>query len=426
MIQTLLRKKHFLFCCFFIFLFGTTGGAEVRLADLSLSASELKVRVLLDRTDADSEWVFYSRGGFEIKGLPGKKIQTIFAKELHVKSRGNDLVCSWESCTAPVDKKPKAGKNRRARTCAGEYIIDSEHGIEFSPCNGKTTLGKYTYGGSFRAVRRDGKTLVINTIGLEDYVGCVINWESVPSWPTEANKAFAVVCRTYVVRKIMTGRSGDVGAHSTYDIRATNAHQTYKGLHTSYHLWDIVDATRGIVLVDAKTREVIDAMYDACCGGKIPALKRGIDSPKYRCLARRYPCHYCKKCRLYSWTVQYKHNDFIELLHDAVQRPIKQVHGVAGCSKDRAGSLESIRLRTNCGVVELTGSKFYSIFKDIKSLFCSLQKENSQFVIRGNGLGHGLGLCQWGSYHMVKQGASWKEVLRFYYPGTKLMRMRLS
>jgi len=43
--------------------------------------------------------------------------------------------------------------------------------------------------------------------------------------------------------------------------------------------------------------------------------------------------------------------------------------------------------------------------------------------IKGNGFGHGVGLCQRGAFGMAKEGKRFQEILSHYYPGTKLKRL---
>jgi len=40
----------------------------------------------------------------------------------------------------------------------------------------------------------------------------------------------------------------------------------------------------------------------------------------------------------------------------------------------------------------------------------------------GHGFGHGLGLCQWGMQGQALEGKRAGEILRYYYPGSKLTR----
>ena len=40
--------------------------------------------------------------------------------------------------------------------------------------------------------------------------------------------------------------------------------------------------------------------------------------------------------------------------------------------------------------------------------------------MRGQGFGHGAGLCQWGAKALADQGRDYKAILAHYYPGTEL------
>lgn len=44
----------------------------------------------------------------------------------------------------------------------------------------------------------------------------------------------------------------------------------------------------------------------------------------------------------------------------------------------------------------------------------------SQFTIRGRGLGHGVGMSQWGAQDRAKAGQSYRRILSFYYPGARI------
>jgi stage II sporulation protein D len=41
------------------------------------------------------------------------------------------------------------------------------------------------------------------------------------------------------------------------------------------------------------------------------------------------------------------------------------------------------------------------------------------FTIRGAGWGHGWGMSQYGAYGAARKGLTWKQILAFYYPGTR-------
>jgi stage II sporulation protein D len=49
--------------------------------------------------------------------------------------------------------------------------------------------------------------------------------------------------------------------------------------------------------------------------------------------------------------------------------------------------------------------------------------KSGSFTVRGAGFGHGHGMSQYGAYGAARKGLSWKQILAFYYPGTKLTTM---
>jgi stage II sporulation protein D len=52
--------------------------------------------------------------------------------------------------------------------------------------------------------------------------------------------------------------------------------------------------------------------------------------------------------------------------------------------------------------------------------------EVERFVITGKGWGHGVGLCQVGAFGMAEAGATFEEILKHYYTGVSLSRVRVA
>ena len=61
----------------------------------------------------------------------------------------------------------------------------------------------------------------------------------------------------------------------------------------------------------------------------------------------------------------------------------------------------------------LGGNRFKSYLVD------SLEFENGKYLLKGRGFGHGVGMSQWGAQVMGQKGKSYKEILEFYFPGTR-------
>src|SRR5262249_6613893 len=45
------------------------------------------------------------------------------------------------------------------------------------------------------------------------------------------------------------------------------------------------------------------------------------------------------------------------------------------------------------------------------------------FIFRGSGFGHGLGLCQEGAHVAARRGMGYRQILNHYFPGTRMTRV---
>ena len=53
----------------------------------------------------------------------------------------------------------------------------------------------------------------------------------------------------------------------------------------------------------------------------------------------------------------------------------------------------------------------------------AISARSGSFTIRGAGWGHGWGMSQYGAYGAARKGLSWKQILAFYYRGTRLNKL---
>ena len=258
---------------------------------------------------------------------------------------------------------------------------------------------------------------IINCIGLEDYVESVLRTESWPGWPLEVNKVCAIASRTYVIAMVQRAKA----SNALYHVRNTNKHQTYRGGNASDVIKQAIKETEGVFLT--YKNQPITAMFDSCCGGIITAKMSGIDFVSSPYLARSYPCKYCKDCRNYSWQARYTIQDFIAALkNDGIS--VRRVRDIKVTKTDKAGIVKEVLLKGATHNHGISGKKIYSLFsKKVKSLSFTVEKKGDTIIFKGNGLGHQIGLCQWGAREMVRLGFDYKSILAFYYPGTQLMRL---
>lgn len=348
-----------------------------------------------------------------------------------------------------LDERPVAEGPLWVLSTAGLFLIadgqdsqDYEHlgtsSVTFSLRNGALTVngrkasnkirirstvdaihhGTYTYKGTFILVKKGRKVQLINSIELEDYVASGVRWEMLPGWHSAALQAGAIAYRTYVIKTILAGRK-KANTDSEYDIRCTPVHQTYKGTHNCPSIHDAVKKTQGMILTYRK--EPIDALYDACCGGSIPARREGIDFDKAPYLARSYACTYCKKSKLYTWRSTHSLSELAQALAPHVGKK-GGLQDIRISDKDKAGAVRELKVKMGNQWSTINAQKIPQIFKNTKSSTFTLSKRGGTVHLEGFGYGHQYGFCQWGAQGMAERNWDHKGILRFYYPGTSLTK----
>lgn len=79
---------------------------------------------------------------------------------------------------------------------------------------------------------------------------------------------------------------------------------------------------------------------------------------------------------------------------------------------DKAGYVQSIEI----GGAPYSGTAVRDVL-DLRSACFAIAWRGGQFVITTRGYGHGVGLSQYGARAMAEGGASWQEILEYYFPG---------
>lgn len=305
-----------------------------------------------------------------------------------------------------------------------------------------------SYLGSFVILQDKGTVYLVNCLDIDDYLLSVIRHEGWPGWSLEVNKVLAVACRTYLVWQVLQAQRAKRPYHIENGIR----HQTYKGHHKHARLKQAIDETKDMCL--ACDNKPILAMFDACCGGVLPAHIDNSDYKKHSYLMRDQSCLYCKSCKIASWKAEFLLDDFIARIQKYIPS-LTTIDNVRIFKSDKAGLVQLVDIETKDAHIHISGKKMYSLFPEVKS-FCfdidlypkkkeavkeskkksrrknivkKIEEEKSgddrkKVVIHGKGYGHHVGLCQWGAMKLVKDHHwNYQKVLQFYYPGTDLIKL---
>jgi len=417
----LVNKKKFVF--FILFLGSTLLGPNLIVLEPKVEYKEKKypVKVLLLEKECKNNpsWEITSSDGFLLSDIT-KDTKLFYFKSsiLTVSVKDNFIyVNNKKYLRKNLKIYPKSGfLSFRGNSYQGSFLItfDEKSNKEKSKKNNK---------------KNKNKIYLINKLDLEDYVFAVLRSESWPGWPIEVNKVFAIAIRTYVVYRVRQAKK----CKRVYHVRNDNSHQTYHGHEFKKRNSDVlrksVEQTRGLLL--AYNGEIIDPMYDSCCGSIIPANIEGQGGDKFNIkiapyLCREYPCQYCKKCSLYNWEVSYTLEQLDKIL--SFHCPyLKNIRSMWVSKKDKAGLVKEITIQcVKQGakrIYKISGDKLYAFLKEVKSFCFDIKKNGKAIIMNGRGYGHHIGLCQWGARQMVRELFDYKQILAYYYPGTGFVRL---
>jgi stage II sporulation protein D len=100
-------------------------------------------------------------------------------------------------------------------------------------------------------------------------------------------------------------------------------------------------------------------------------------------------------------------------------------------SRTPSGRVASLSVTTSRGQYTLRGNDIRYVLRApgseiLNSTYFSVEPTQdfdgslARVVVRGNGYGHGVGMCQWGAIGRARAGQDYRTILRTYYPGTTI------
>ncbi len=265
--------------------------------------------------------------------------------------------------------------------------------------------GWRSYPGTVTINSNHGRLHLTNTVDEDTYIKGVLTGEA-EAGSLEALKALAVAARSML--PFLKGR------HNAADVCDLTHCQVYVGVSESEAVAEAVRATRGCVLT-AEGNVALTPYHSTCGGTTSPADGFfGIQASHLRGVGDDGLCslspHFHWKITLETATIA----ELFDLPGQATDFHITE--------RDPAGRVRWL----TAGGHRLSGTEFYRRagralgWNVIKSTFFSVDRAGARYRIRGRGLGHGVGLCQWGAEAMARRGQTFEEILAFYFPGTEM------
>lgn len=325
----------------------------------------------------------------------------------------------------------------------------------------------------------DGTETAINTLDVEDYLSSVITSEMSATSSLELLKAHAVISRSWLLRPIMekaksqqpkaNSREGytdtperrivwyERDAHVGFDVCADDHCQRYEGItrrdahpEAAERVRQAVEATRGMVLVDPTDNDAVcDTRFYKSCGGRTELFENAWAPHHYRYL-ESVECPYCntRDARVlsqvlnnydqetqdfYRWTVRYTADELASIIRDRSGIDFGDILELKPLKRGPSGriyELEIVGTKHRMVVGKeleirkwLSRSHLYSSAFDVERVSAGDTNPKQDFLLRGRGWGHGVGLCQIGAAVMADQGFTYTQILAHYFPGSQLKKV---
>src|SRR5215813_2840174 len=241
---------------------------------------------------------------------------------------------------------------------------------------------------------REDKTV---TLPLEDYVLGVVAAEGSLETEPEALKGLAVSIRTYALHNI--GRHNGEG----YDFcNLTHCQRFLPREKVSDSMRSAVAQTEGEVL-RTKDGKLVDSYFSASCGGQTANIKQlwgGRAEPELSGITDQY----CDSESHAHWTDLISSQDLLRAIRSDPRTDVgDQLKDIVVSTRDQTGRAESITIIGNQRRT-VRGWDFKIIvgralgWNLLKSSRFQISRVGSDYVFRGSGFGHGLGLCQEGAH----------------------------
>jgi len=322
-------------------------------------------------------------------------------------------------------------------------VLKSDQGSGITVESIMRSQGHPTYGGILEIITREEGLILVNEIGLEEYLCSVVPSEMPSSYHIEALKAQAVCARSYAWNQIQEGRFQAYGAHVDDSVGC----QVYNNISRQESTTNAVYETAGEVAVHDE--KVITAFYFSTSGGTTTTgaiWKNGEDISylESKEVKDANGNDYEAEEPWYQWKVSFGGDDYWKGVKERAEsianidnigtlkdiKPGYRLDGGVLNSLKLIGSKETITIETensvrkvlcengakierNDGSIVKTGNLLPSAFIEFNLTY----KDNKPdiIVIEGGGFGHGAGMSQNGAHKMAVSGKSYKEILQFFY-----------
>lgn len=279
--------------------------------------------------------------------------------------------------------------------------------------------GNKYFGGFEYAVLGGGKITVVNVVDLEKYVMGVCSREMSESWPLEALKAQSVAARTYVGNSI---GSSTYYTKCGFDVTGDTYSQAYSGC-------GLVGSN--ITLAALQTAGEYLTYNGTLCNAMYFSSSGGATEDSYNVYGNKYHPYLAGVFDPYEEAANNinQRSEWEKTLTPAQVASIFGLKDVISLTP----TYSVIDGKETGNVIELTAVSSSGASQTIRrdacrtsmgmnSIHYTIEKNSfGNYVFRGGGWGHNVGMSQFGAYAMAKHySKTYQDILGFYYTGVSL------
>ena len=272
-----------------------------------------------------------------------------------------------------------------------------------------------SYRGGLRLIRKKDAMTAINVTPAEEYLRGVVPEEMPPLWAKEALKAQTIAARTFALKNRKRHEKDG------YDLCDKVHCQVYAGAVREHENTDIaIKETYGEVLFALPNGPIIDTPFHTDSGGMTENNEdlwgRGI--PYLRAVKEIE-----EKTKPWTKTVS-----LLEFEKKADISGVKKIElspltiGKRYTDRTKSGRVKNIRIVSAHKTKFLTGAELRAMFNLNSTLF-DVELKGKTVEFTGYGIGHGVGMSQWGAKALAESGKNYREILEHYYQKTFIKKL---
>ena len=300
--------------------------------------------------------------------------------------------------------------------------------------------GTPSYRGKLELYTTAEGIVIVNEIPLEEYLYAVVPSEMPASYAMEALKCQAVCARSYAYCQMLQFSYPEYQAHVDDSV----SFQVYGNSGEKDTTTKAVKETEGKKLW--YLGNVVKTYYYSTSSGHSTDVRAwGSSMTKERqylkgvSICDKQGNAYEKEYPWYRWKTIISKEILRQLIENSTGKVIGELQNIEVTKRGAGdvalqvivkGTKGTVSVETENKIRSLFGGEGYTIEKQdgsmvkstklLPSAFFTIAKSGENYIIEGGGYGHGIGMSQNGANEMAKAGMNYRDILQFFYSGTKV------